>query len=83
MYHLVDFLTHNNIQSIISFKCHNPIGQPNPITEIILFPFIFFIQLITRSQKLAITCNFYKGIDALRCSQTERNHTTQTQIPPK
>merc|ERR1712082_529511 len=26
---------------------------------------------------------FYKGIDALRCSQTERSQTTHTQIPPK
>ena len=25
----------------------------------------------------------YKGIDALPCSQTERNYTTHTQVPPK
>merc|ERR1712082_95017 len=30
-----------------------------------------------------INCVFYKGIDALRCSQTERSQTTHTQIPPK
>ena len=27
--------------------------------------------------------NIYKGIDALRCSQTKQKHTTHTQTPHK